>query len=178
MSHVSFAVVQHANGVLAEMGVKVPGAAAENMLDDWHHAAAVADEARYFGHAAPEFVFLGTDATERWDLASFREFAHPYFAKGKAWTFVPRDRHVVVNGDVAWFDEKLDSASYGECRGSGVLRKIAGEWKIAHYNLTIPIPNALAKRVVEMIRAQPPAPPNVGDAGGEHVAAVPSAGGE
>jgi hypothetical protein len=52
-------------------------------------------------------VFLGTDATERWDLAAFREFAHPYFAKGKAWTFVPR-RHVILSpaGDVAWFDEK------------------------------------------------------------------------
>jgi len=126
------------------------------MLDDWHKAAAEADETRYFGHAGPEFVFLGTDATERWDLASFREFAHPYFAKGKAWTFVPHDRHVIVapDGKVAWFDEKLDSASYGDCRGSGVVRKIGGEWKIVHYNLTIPIPNALAKRVVEMIRGR------------------------
>ena len=55
-------------------------------------------------------------------------------------------------GDVAWFDEKLDSASYGDVRGSGVLVKVRGEWKIAHYNLTIPIPNSLAKTVVEMIR--------------------------
>jgi ketosteroid isomerase-like protein len=126
------------------------------MLDDWHKAAAEADEARYFGHAGPEFVFLGTDASERWDLASFRTFAHPYFAKGKAWTFVPHDRHVIVapDGDVAWFDEKLDSASYGDCRGSGVVRKIGGEWKIVHYNLTIPIPNALAKKVVAMIRGE------------------------
>ncbi len=124
------------------------------MLDDWHDAAADADEARYFGAMSPEFVFLGTDATERWDLASFREFAHPYFAKGKAWTFVPRDRHVILApaGDIAWFDEKLDSASYGECRGSGVVRRIDGRWTISHYNLTIPIPNDLAKTVVGMIR--------------------------
>lgn len=124
------------------------------MLDGWHAAAAKADEAQYFGAMAPEFVFLGTDATERWELAAFRDFAHPYFAKGKAWTFVPRDRHVVLSpqGDVAWFDEKVDSASYGECRGSGVVRRIEGSWKIAHYNLTIPIPNALAKEVVAMIR--------------------------
>ncbi|HET7711015.1 MAG TPA: nuclear transport factor 2 family protein [Thermoanaerobaculia bacterium] len=124
------------------------------VLDDWHRAAAEADEARYFRHMGPEMVFLGTDATERWDLASFRAFAHPYFARGKAWTFTPRERHVTFSerGDVAWFDEKLDSASYGECRGSGVLRKIGGEWKLVHYNLTIPIPNDLAKSVVEMIR--------------------------
>lgn len=123
-------------------------------LDDWHDAAAKADEARYFGAMTPEFVFLGTDATERWDVAAFREFAHPHFAKGKAWTFVPRDRYVILSprGDVAWFDEKLDSATYGECRGSGVLRLVNGTWKIAHYNLTIPVPNDLADAVVKMIR--------------------------
>lgn len=125
-------------------------------LNDWHRAAADADEARYFAAMAPELVFLGTDATERWDVAAFREFAHPYFAKGKAWTFTPRDRHVILSpaGDVAWFDEKLDSASYGECRGTGVVRKVGNAWKIAHYNLTIPIPNDLSKSVVEMIRGK------------------------
>ena len=35
-------------------------------LDDFHDAAAHADEARYFGHFAAGAVFLGTDATERW----------------------------------------------------------------------------------------------------------------
>ena len=130
-------------------------AAVDHVLDDWHNAAAVADETRYFAHAAPDFVFLGTDSTERWDLASFRAFAHPYFAKGKAWTFTPRERHVdfAPGGDVAWFDEKLDSASYGDTRGSGVLRRVNGEWKIAQYNLTIPIPNELAKEFVARIRA-------------------------
>ena len=125
-----------------------------HVLDDWHKAAADADESRYFGHMTPDAVFLGTDSSERWDRDAFRKFAHPYFAKGKAWTFVPRERHVMVSpkGDVAWFDEKLDSASYGDVRGSGVLVKVGGEWKIAHYNLTIPIPNSLAKTVVEMIR--------------------------
>jgi ketosteroid isomerase-like protein len=123
-------------------------------LDAWHRAAATADEAAYFDAMTPEFVFLGTDATERWDLSEFRAFAHPYFAKGKAWTFVPHDRHLMFGPrrDVVWFDEKLDNATYGECRGSGVLRYTAGRWKIAHYNLTIPIPNELAKDVVAMIR--------------------------
>ena len=104
------------------------------MLDGWHDAAAKADEARYLGAMSPEFVFLGTDAGERWGREAFEAFSHPYFAKGKAWTFVPHDRHVAFSpaGDVAWFDEKLDSASYGECRGSGVVRRVDGAWKIAH----------------------------------------------
>lgn len=124
------------------------------LLDSWHKSAATADEKAYFAAMSPEFIFLGTDAGERWDVASFREFAHPYFAKGKGWTFVPRERHVIFSpaGDVAWFDEKLDSAHYGECRGSGVARKVNDAWMIAHYNLTIPIPNDLAKQVVAMIR--------------------------
>lgn len=136
-------------------------AAVDTAIDDWHRAAAEANESRYFGAMAPEFVFLGTDATERWDLASFRTFAHPYFAKGTAWTFVPHDRHVMFSpsGDVAWFDEKLDSASYGDCRGTGVLRLINGTWKLAHYNLTIPIPNELAKEVVAKILAATKATP-------------------
>nr|MDQ3282258.1 nuclear transport factor 2 family protein [Acidobacteriota bacterium] len=123
------------------------------LLDSWHQAAAQANESAYFGVMAPEFVFLGTDASERWDVAAFRSFAHPYFAKGTAWTFVPRDRHVMLSprGDVAWFDERLDSATYGECRGTGVVRRDGSAWKIAHYNLTIPIPNDLAKSVVAMI---------------------------
>lgn len=147
---VLLAILLSASAALADSSKAI-----QAMLDDWHDAAADADESRYFAAMAPEFVFLGTDATERWDVAAFREFAHPYFAKGKAWTFVPRDRHVILapNGDVAWFDEKLDSASYGECRGTGVVRRIGDTWKIAHYNLTIPIPNDLAKSVVQMIRS-------------------------
>ena len=140
--------------------------AINQVINDWHRAAAVADEAKYFGYTAPEFVFLGTDATERWDVTSFRAYAHPYFAAGRAWTFVPRDRHVVVAGDgnTAWFDELLDSVPYGVCRGSGVMRNVSGAWKVAQYNLSIPIPNALAKKFVEEIRgasplSAPPTPP-------------------
>ncbi len=140
----------------ATVNVQQEASSVNRIVDEWHQAAAAADEARYFGAMAPEFVFLGTDAGERWDLASFRAFAHPYFAKGKAWTFTPVHRNVIVHGDVAWFDESLSSESYGVCRGSGVLRRIGGAWKIAHYNLTIPIPNELAKEFVARIRATAP----------------------
>jgi ketosteroid isomerase-like protein len=121
-------------------------------LDDFHHAAAVADEVRYFNHLAPDGVFLGTDPGERWTTAEFRAYAHPHFAAGKGWTYVPRVRHVTVEGDVAWFDELLDNAKYGACRGTGVLRRVGGEWKIALYSLTFLVPNDLAEKVTGEVR--------------------------
>ena len=129
-------------------------AAVSAVLDAFHAAADRADEEAYFGLMAANFVFLGTDATERWDKATFRAFAHPYFVKGKAWTFTPRDRHVDLSRDgrVAWFDELLDSATYGECRGTGVLEKADVGWKLVQYHLTIPMPNDLAKDFVARIR--------------------------
>lgn len=123
-------------------------------LDAFHTAASKADEEAYFDLMAPNGVFLGTDATENWDKAAFRAFAHPHFSQGKGWTFTPRDRHIYLSreGQVAWFDELLDSATYGECRGTGVLEKLDGKWKIAQYHLTIPMPNDLAKDFVARIR--------------------------
>ncbi|MGZ8867457.1 MAG: nuclear transport factor 2 family protein [Thermoanaerobaculia bacterium] len=123
-----------------------------HVLDDFHKAASDADEARYFGHMAEDAVFIGTDATERWDRRTFREYAHPHFAAGKGWTYTPRDRHIDIHGDIAWFDELLDNAKYGECRGTGVLRKDKGAWKIVQYSLSIPIPNDVAGEVVKTIR--------------------------
>jgi uncharacterized protein (TIGR02246 family) len=126
------------------------------VLDDWHAAAAVADEARYFAHFAPDAVFLGTDATERWSVEEFRRYAHPYFAKGKAWSFKAVERHVAFssNRSVAWFDERLDTPNLGPARGSGVLVRAAGDWKIAHYDLSVPIPNALMKEIKQRIEEQ------------------------
>jgi ketosteroid isomerase-like protein len=128
-------------------------AAVAAALDDWHAAAAAADEARYFGHFAPEAVFLGTDATERWTVDEFRKYAHPYFAKGKAWSFRAVSRHVAFSkdGSVAWFDEALDTPNLGPSRGSGVLVRTPAGWKIAHYDLSVPIPNDLMKEVKERI---------------------------
>ena len=130
-------------------------AAVGAVLDDWHAAAAAADEPRYFKHFAPDAVFLGTDGSERWTVEEFRRYAHPYFAKGRAWTFKPAGRHVLISRDgaVAWFDEALDTPNLGPARGSGVLVRIKGAWKIAHYNLSVPIPNALMKEFKERIEA-------------------------
>ena len=113
-------------------------------------------EERYFALFAPEGVFLGTAGEERWTVEEFRTYVHPYFFEGKGWTYTARPgrRHigVVPGGRLAWFDEVLDNAKYGECRGSGVLRRIDGRWRIVQYNLTIPIPNDIAAEVVGMIR--------------------------
>ena len=131
-------------------------------LDALHQAAADADGAIYFGLFTSDAVYRGTDVTELWTLSEFRAFAEPYFARGRGWTYVPRERHVDIAPTdcacVAWFDEVLDSQSYGTSRGTGVVvRGDDGAWRIAYYALTFPIPNALARDMTGRIRAWQPA---------------------
>lgn len=128
---------------------------ADLLLDDWHLAAAQADEARYFGHLAETAVFLGTDASERWTKAEFRAWAAPYFKRGRAWSFRAVARHwsFGADGRTAWFDEVLDTPNMGPARGSGVVVREGRTWRIVQYNLTVPIPNPLMKSVKEMIEA-------------------------
>jgi hypothetical protein len=122
-------------------------------LDTWHAAAASAQEEKYFSFFTQDAVFLGTDATERWTLEEFRKFAHPYFARGKAWSFRAVRRNISTSPDekVAWFDEALDTPNLGPARGSGILLKSNGVWKIAQYNLSVPIPNALMDEIKRRI---------------------------
>jgi hypothetical protein len=133
-------------------GIFAQGAIA-GVLDAWHAAAAAADEDKYFSYFAPDAVFLGTDPGERWTRDEFRAWAHPYFAKGKAWSFKATARWISFAPDrtVAWFDEALDTPNMGPCRGSGVLVATTSGWKIAQYNLSIPIPNALTDDVKKRI---------------------------
>jgi len=123
------------------------------VLDDWHLAAAQADEGRYFGHLAEGAVFLGTDPGERWTKAAFQTWAHPIFQRGKAWSFKATRRAVTVakDGRTAWFDEDLDTPNLGPARGSGVLSRDRDRWQIHQYNLSVPIPNALMKAVKAQI---------------------------
>ena len=126
-----------------------PGA----VLDAWHLAAAQCDETRYFSLMTPEAVFLGTDATERWTREQFRAWASPFFKRGKAWSFRSARRSVVFSksGDVAWFEEDLDTPNLGPARGTGVLVKVGKEWRIAQYNLSVPIPNGVFGQVKALI---------------------------
>ena len=131
------------------------------VLDGFHEAAAQANEDRYFSYFADDAVFMGTDATERWTKSAFRIWAHPYFARGKAWSFRAIRRAIKLDrtGTVAWFDEDLATENLGAARGSGVLVSTNGNWLITHYNLTITVPNErfdLVKDVLSATLSQPP----------------------
>ncbi len=124
------------------------------VLEDFHAAASEADGQRYFDHFAPSAIFMGTDGSERWNLEAFHAFADPYFSEGKGWTYTALERSVFLSpdGNFAWFDESLNNASYGDVRGSGVLLRQKGRWKIVQYNLSIPLPNDLTKSIIELVR--------------------------
>lgn len=123
-------------------------------LDALHEAASEANFDGYFSLYADEAVFLGTDATERWTREEFMDYTKARFDTGTGWTYHMLERHIAIapGGRTAWFDERLENANLGETRGSGVLVMEGGGWKIAQYNLTIPIPNEMAREVAERIR--------------------------
>ena len=131
--------------------------AIDSTLNRLHISASKADAKTYFNLFTSDAIYIGTDAGERWTIAQFRDFAMPYFSKGQGWTYTPRSRHITLANDacrcVAWFDELLDSRSYGTSRGTGVLIKRDGVWKIAQYALTFPIPNDIAKELTTAIKA-------------------------
>jgi ketosteroid isomerase-like protein len=129
------------------------GRAVDAVLTDFHAAAASADGETYFSLLADDAIYIGTDASERWTVDEFRAFAEPYFSKGRGWTYTVTERHIAIapGGSVAWFDEMLWNKTYGVCRGTGVLAKQDGIWRIAQYHLTFPIPNDLAREVTTRI---------------------------
>ena len=127
------------------------------LLSLWHRAAAKGDFEGYFGRMTPESVFLGTDKSERWTRPAFEAFAKPYFDGVHAWTYEQRETNLVVgpgdDPDVVWIDELLWNDKYGDCRGTGVAERGAdGRWRIAHYSLSLLVPNEAAGEVVDLIR--------------------------
>lgn len=120
-------------------------------LDAFHAAAAVGDWDSYFALWADDGVFLGTDVSERWELEVFKEYA----SNSSGWVYTPQQRHINLtpDGDSAWFDEVLLSQSYGTSRGTGVLIKTEQGWRLSQYHLVFPIPNPLADRITDEIKA-------------------------
>lgn len=147
-------------GAACPAGTSVAGerAPVDRALDDWHAAAAASDEARYFELLTDDSVFLGTDATERWDKAAFRAYAHPHFAVGRGWAFrsVRREVRFDPGGRLAWFDEDLATENLGPARGSGVMRlEPDGQWRIVQYNLALTIPNERFSEVRDVLASDP-----------------------
>ena len=134
--------------------ISTPTVSVEAVLDDWHNAAAESDFDRYFNHFKDSTsIFMGTDATERWNVNEFKAYAKVPFEENRGWNFTPFNRFVTYsdNGKFAWFDEELDTPNLGLCRGSGVLENIEGEWKLVHYNLALAIPNEVVYDVRDQI---------------------------
>lgn len=121
------------------------------MLNDWHKAAAEANLENYFAPIADDGIYIGTDPTENWNKQAFKNFAKPYFDRGKAWNFTALERNIFLSDDkeTAWFDELLNT-QMKICRGSGILKKENGKWKIAHYVLSIAIPNDNVDQVIQL----------------------------
>jgi hypothetical protein len=67
----------------------------------------------------------------------------------------PTHRNTTIDpsGIIAWFDEALETVNLGPARGSGVLTRGAGGWKIEQYNLTITVPNERLGDVKRMLAA-------------------------
>lgn len=121
------------------------------MLESWHAAAGKANFDEYFGYIAKDGIFIGTDPTENWVKPEFEEWARPYFNSGNTWNFKTLQRNIFLSedGKLAWFDELLET-HMGICRGSGVVKKIDGNWKVQHYVLSISIPNENVDEVTAM----------------------------
>ena len=154
MLYPCFRVVSVAFLLLASPGWAAdPVARVGLVLDAFHEAAADAAEGRYLELLSENFVFLGTDASERWQGQQWRDFVGEHFPDGRGWSYRPLERHVDVapDGGSAWFDEILENEYLGVCRGSGVLLLTEQGWKISQYNLSIPIPNPMAVDVAQAI---------------------------
>lgn len=125
-----------------------------SMLDSFNIAAANADFNGYFSFFTDSAVFIGTDATEYWTKPTFMVWAKPYFDKKKTWDFKAVKRNIYFGSDpnLAWFDELLNT-QMKICRGSGVVVRQNGKWKVREYILSMTIPN---ERINDALKAKAP----------------------
>ena len=129
--------------------------AVDAVLDAFHDAAANGDKERYLGLMTDNGVFLGTDEWERWPKQpDFTDYVDGRFKDGSGWTYRSVERNVdfSADGNVAWFDEVIFSDANGRFRGTGVLVKDAGDWKIAHYAMSFLIFNENWQDVIELTK--------------------------
>ena len=124
----------------------------DEMMNAWHNAAATADEDVFFGSMTEDCVYIGTDKSERWLRDELKAWSAKYFERDKAWDFktIERQIHLSDNGNIAWFNETLDTWM-GVCRSSGVVALVDGKWKLKHYHLSITVPNDVVKDFIQLV---------------------------
>ena len=125
------------------------------VLDDFHDAATHGDKARYMSHLTDDAVYMGTDEWERWPKhPDFSEYVDGRFRDGTGWSYRSVERSIRFSdtSDVAWFDEVLYSETNGRLRGTGVLTRQSGEWKLEHYAMSFLILNENWDEVIELTK--------------------------
>ena len=131
-------------------------AAINSLVDGLHEAAAKADKDGYLNHFTKDGVFMGTDDWERWPMEpDFKAYVAERFKGGTGWTYKSLERHIAFSPDnnVAWFDEILTSEKWGLFRGTGVVLKQEGQWKTAHYSMSVLVPNEVWVSVSDLNKA-------------------------
>ena len=124
------------------------------VLDKLHKYASEANGKKYFELFNEQAVFHGTDLNERWSIDKFKKYAQNRFDTGTGWTYTSLERNIFINSSntTAWFDEIVINEKYGKFRGTGVLSKVDGMWKIDQYNLLFPIPNDLLLKYTKEVK--------------------------
>jgi hypothetical protein len=127
--------------------------AVNQVLDGLHEAASQADLDKYLGSFTDTGVFMGTDDWERWSRpVTLDKYVAERFAGGTGWTYQSVERNINLSegNNIAWFDEITVSKKWGRFRGTGVLMKVQGNWKIAHYAMSVLVPNEAWEKVAEI----------------------------
>ncbi|MEO7175245.1 MAG: nuclear transport factor 2 family protein [Saprospiraceae bacterium] len=136
---------------------QAPISTIDSLLNQWHKAAAKADENVFFGSMTEDAVYIGTDETEFWKRDELKKWSEKYFARDSAWTFHPFERHIYISddGQTAWWDEKLHTGM-GLCRGSGTWSLIGGNWKMRQFVLSLALPNDKLDAFKDMMKTELP----------------------
>lgn len=119
-------------------------------LDAFYAASAGADQSAFIAQLTEDAVLLGVDGGARLQGQSLRDYVSKSLgsesaSNGNTWDYYSSDRQIRLSADgtVAWFDESLQHAQLGAGRASGVLVANGGNWKIAQYNRTVPLPGVV-----------------------------------
>ncbi len=109
--------------------------------------------AEWRGLIAPDATLVGRSA--RLTVPVLRALVEPHLARGQGWTSIPIEHRVYLSptGDLAWFEELYESQNQGRMRGTGVMRKVDGDWKFAHGNVMLLVPRQLQEDLARRIDA-------------------------